>query len=124
MADTKNSNLPITPGMSYSLSAEEREKLEKEANAGNAEASRRIFMFYELTVRNRVKAAEWLIKAAEQGSAVAQYNLAVGLSNQSDPEYNLEKAKYWALKAEENGSEMARKLLHEIELIEKKSQKE
>lgn len=63
---------------------------------------------------NRLEAAEWLEKAAEQGSPDAQYGLAYEFSYQGRPRYDLEKAKYWALKAAHNGQKQARRLLQEI----------
>ena len=81
-------------------------------------------LFYELSARNHARAAEWLEKAAQQGSAVAQYNLAVDFSTEGDFQYDLQKAKYWATKAAYNGEKTDHRLLQKlIELEESKNSK-
>jgi|GEM_PF-3168670 len=105
---------PITPGMSYNFTDEELFEFRKKSETGDAESSRKLFLFYNFAVRDRIKAAEWLEKAAEQGSPDAQYGLAYEFSYHGSPRYDLEKAKYWALKAAQNGQTQARRLLQEI----------
>lgn len=111
---------PITPGMSFNLTKEQLFRLQKKSHDGDAEASKKLWLFYEFAVRDPVKAEEWLEKAAEQGLTVAQINLAVVFSREASPQYNLQKAKYWATKAAEHGEKMARRLLKEIERLEKR----
>jgi len=110
---------PMTPGMSYDFTDEELLDFRKKSEAGNAESSRKLFLFYNFAVRDRLKAAEWLEKAAEQGSPDAQYGLAYEFSHQGSPRHDLEKAKYWALRAAHNGQTQARRLLQEITEREK-----
>lgn len=110
---------PMTPGMSYDFTDEELLDFRKKSEAGDAESSRKLFLFYNFAVRDRSKAAEWLEKAAEQGSLDAQYGLAYEFSYQRSPQHDLEKAKYWALKAAHNGQTQARRLLQEITEREK-----
>lgn len=105
---------PITPGLSYNFTDEELFEFRKKSEAGDAESSLKLFLFYNFAVRDRLKAAEWLEKAAEQGSPDAQYGLAYEFSYQGSPRYDLEKAKYWALKAAHNGQTQARPLLQKI----------
>lgn len=105
---------PTTPGMSYNLTDEELSEFRKKSEAGDAETSRKLFLFYNFAVRDRRKAAEWLERAAEQGSPDAQYGLAHEFSFQGSTRYDLEKAKYWALKAAYNGQTQGRSLLQEI----------
>lgn len=110
---------PIPPGMSYNLSKKKLFEFLKKSEEGDAQASKKLWLYYEFAVRDRVKASEWLEKAAEQGLTVAQHNLAVGFSRRGSPQYNLQKAKYWATKAANKGEKLARRLLQEIEQLEK-----
>ena len=114
----ENLGSAITPGMSFNLTKEELLKFQKKSQDGDAEASKKLWLFYDFAVRDRVKAAEWLEKAAEQGLTVAQYNLAVGLSRRGSPQYDLQKAKYWATMAANKGEKMALRLLQEIKQLE------
>ena len=114
----ENSESPITPGMSYNLNLEEIVELRKKSLEGDAEASKRLWLFYEFTTGEYDKAAVWLTKAAEQGLADAQYNLAFDFSRPEGPRYDLEKAKYWAAKAVNSGEALASRLLEDIRKIE------
>jgi hypothetical protein len=58
----------------------------------------------------------WWRKAAEQGVAEAQYQLAEAYSNGQGILKNMEKAYYWWLKAAENGHENARKILDKVDI--------
>jgi TPR repeat protein len=114
----ENSQSPITPGMSFNLTKEELFQFQKKSEDGDVKASEKLWLFYEFAVRDRVKAEEWLEKAAEQGLTAAQHNLAVGLSRRGSPQYDLEKAKYWTTKAANGGEKLARGLLQQIEKLE------
>ncbi|WP_332879781.1 hypothetical protein [Massilia sp. S19_KUP03_FR1] len=116
----ENPGAPITPGMSFKLSKEEIIDYQKKSQDGDGEASKKLWLFYEFAVRDRIKGAEWLEKAAEQGLRDAEYSLAFDLSRQGSPRYDLEKAKYWATKAADRGEKLARGLLQEIKEIEER----
>lgn len=109
---------PVSTGMSYNLANEELFEFRKKSQDGDAEASKKLWLFYEFAVRDNVKAAEWLKKAAEQGLSGAQYNLAFDFSRRGSPRYDLQKAKYWAEKAASNGEQLALRLLREIAELE------
>lgn len=109
---------PIMPGMSFNLTDEELLDFQRKSQDGNAEASHKLWLFYEFTARDHAKAADWLKRAAEQGLPAAQYGLAVYLSRRGSPGYNLQEAKLWANKAANSGEPLARRLLLEIEQLQ------
>jgi TPR repeat protein len=114
----ENSGSPIMPGMSFNLTNEELLEFKKKSQGGDAEASQKLWLFYNFTLLDHDEAEEWLEKAAEQGLPVAQYSLAFDLSRRGSPRYDLEKAKYWATKAANNGEKLALGLLQQIEKLE------
>ena len=60
------------------------------------------------------KAVEWYTKAAEQGNAVAQYNLGVCYNFGKGVEKDLQKAIEWYTKAAEQGDEDAQEALERL----------
>lgn len=60
MKALKNAELPIIPGTPYNLSREKILEIQKKSRDGGAEASKRLWLFYELSARNHAEAAEWL----------------------------------------------------------------
>ena len=61
-----------------------------------------------------VKAAEWFLKAAEQGLARAQYNLGVMYANGTGVEQSYEKAREWLQKAAKQGLASAKEQLDKL----------
>lgn len=114
----ENSGVPIMPGMSFNLTNEELREFQKKSQNGDADASQKLWLFYNFALLDHDKAVEWLKKAAEQGLPVAQYSLAFDLSRRGTLGYDLEKAKYWATKAADNGEKLARGLLQQIKKLE------
>ncbi len=106
------------PGMSFNLTNEKLLEFQKKSNDGDAEASHKLWLFYNFTLLDHAQAAEWLEKAAAQGLPIAQYSLAFDLSRRGTPRYDLEKAKYWAGKAASGGEKLAHGLLQQIEKFE------
>src|SRR5882672_7709068 len=68
---------------SFELSRNERVKLSREAEAGNADAAFRLHLFYELTTSDRRKAEKWLKLSAELGQTAAEYSYARRLRDSS-----------------------------------------
>lgn len=64
-----------------------------------------------------MKAAEWFLKAAEQGLARAQYNLGVMYANGTGVAQSYEKAVEWYQKAAEQGFEDAMVALNSLNLF-------
>lgn len=114
----ENTGSPIMPGMSFNLTNEELLEFQKKSQDGDAEASHKLWLFYNFTLLDYDRAVEWLDKAAEQGLPVAQYSLAFDLSRRGSPRYDLKKAKYWAGKAASSGEKLAHGLLRQIEKFE------
>ena len=106
------------PGMSFNLTNEELLEFERKSQDGDAEASTKLWLFYNFTLLDHDTAVQWLEKAAEQGLPASQYSLAFDLSRRGSSGYNLEKAKYWATKAANGGEELARTLLQQIKKLE------
>jgi len=79
----------------YILSPDEITELTEKANAGDSEASVRLYFYFEFVVQtDNANSIRWLVQAAEQGDASAQYNLE--LTYWADDCYkNIELAKYW-----------------------------
>ena len=114
----KTPESPLTPGMSFSLTEDQIHELQNKSQHGDAEASRTLWLFYNFTARDDMKAMEWLEKAAEQGLPVAQYTLAIYLSNKGNSRYDLSKAKHWATAAANSGEDLAHRLLQDIYILE------
>jgi TPR repeat protein len=106
--------------MSFNLTNEEVLEFQRKSQDGDAEASHKLWLFYNFTLLDHDQAVGWLDKAAEQGLPVAQYSLAFDLSRRGSPRYDLEKAKYWAGKAADSGEKLARGLLRQIEKFEER----
>lgn len=109
---------PLTPGMSFSLTEEQIHELQNKSQHGDAEASRKLWLFYNFTARDDMNAMEWLEKAAEQGLPVAQYKLAIYLSSKGNARYDLRKAQYWATTAANSGEDQAHRLLQDINRLD------
>ena len=55
---------------------------------------------------NDISAVDWYLKAAEQGYAQAQYNLAVAYCSGTGTLKDQPQCIFWAQKAEENGKDI------------------
>lgn len=109
----KQMSNPVSTGNIYSLSQNEIDFLIKKANQGNKDAAFKLYEYYSLSALNDQLAHKWLLKAAQDGHPIAQYNLAVFLlqkGKKSD-------AAFWAKKAYGNGVSLSDEL---SSLIEKK----
>ena len=112
------SERPVVTPMNYSLmlSEEQIEQLTKKAQLGDGTAAFKLYEYYSMMKLDRRTALKWLIKAAEDGHNVAQYNLGVVYSGELYPETkDIEKAKYWFRKAADNGDTEAKRKLEQLE---------
>jgi TPR repeat protein len=64
--------------------------------------------------KNQKKAVEWYQKAAEQGDAIAQYNLGISYKEGQGVKKDKNKAAEWLSKAAAQGDEDAQKALQEL----------
>ena len=94
---------------------EERLRLEKEAERGDAEAQYKLGEIYSTSNRGVEKdyatAMAWFTKAAEQGHAAAQHKLGVMYSDGDGVKRDDAKAMEWYRKAADQGNEDAKKKL-------------
>lgn len=90
-------------------------KLFDQAEAGNARAQFELGLRLERGTgglkRNTIEAAQWYLKAAEQGHAHAQFNLAYMYHVGSGVSKDEEKAEHWAKKSAAQGYELAQFVL-------------
>ena len=109
---TTKSNAPATAlaPQRRVIDEPERMRLEREANAGSADAAFRLFLFYELLLNDRAQAKTWLRKAAENKHVIAQYNIGSILITEPDPQSRAEGIA-WLEKSAASGDKEARWLL-------------
>jgi TPR repeat protein len=74
--------------------ASEREKLELQAEQGDADAALRLARYYAFAKSNPDEELKWLSRSAELGNATAQYNLAYILIYDEEHK-NLDEAAKW-----------------------------
>ncbi|HWV15599.1 MAG TPA: hypothetical protein VN030_09200 [Cellvibrio sp.] len=101
---------PESSGSIFSLSDKEFPELIRNAEAGDAKASFRLYQYYKFSALNWVESKVWLLKAAEQGCSVSQYHIAIEFFQKKD----YVKALIWAKMAKACGSEISDSLIYEI----------
>lgn len=115
---------PITGAQSFNLTLDEREQLEREAKAGDAEAALRLSQYYGFAKTDLEREVLWLRKAAELGSASAQYNLAYTLIYVTEYK-NLSEARKWLDRAKQSAAaEGKTELQRQIQGLEEELKKE
>ncbi len=82
----------------------------KNAIAGDVKASFKLYQYYMFSNHDIKETRKWLLKSAELGDAVSQYNIAVQYFDEND----YKNAFFWGGKAKENGVEEAARLLSDI----------
>src|SRR5258708_4872363 len=103
--------------MGWAQTAEERERFEKLAAQGGAEAEFNLGVIYENgqgVAKDERKAFEWYEKAAAQGLAKAQFNLASMYSRGLGVAKDERKAAEWVGKAAAQGDAYAQFVLGSI----------
>ena len=85
---------PIMANQKYVIPASEIPRLEEEALRGSAESAYRLGMFHSMIMLDRKASEYWLTVAAENGSILAMYNLAVTLQSRPDP-HAKPRARFW-----------------------------
>lgn len=86
---------------------------EKSAEQGFINAQLLLVHIYSADFKNYSKSFAWCSKAAAQGSAIAQYQLALYYRDGKGTIANSTKEKYWMTKAANNGLEKAKEALSE-----------
>lgn len=111
-------DVPISTANVFFLSTEELNSLTEKANQGDSDAALRISKYYTFSERTldiqtrKSREIFWLEVAANYGSVIAQYNLAVHYSSNTE----LEIARKWAQMASQKGHMDANSLLQDIEI--------
>lgn len=83
----------------YALREGEIRALTSEAGAGSAQAAWRLWLYYSLSAHDDERALACLRRAAELGHGVAQFNLAVRLTEDASIR-DLDQAESWLNKSE------------------------
>ena len=97
--------LPACPP-AHAQTASPDKQLEEKAVAGDAQAQRELGDWYVLP-GNHIEGVRWYRKAAEQGNAVAQYNLGLSYNSGLGIPQNYVECVRWYRKAAKQGYEKA-----------------
>jgi len=104
---------PAMLNADLSLTAEELERLPREAMEGSGEAGLRLFSFYQFLNYDRDESLFWLRLAAEHGSPKAQYNVGQFYKESKNPK-DVQKAKLWLQRAADQGYTQAAEALKRL----------
>jgi TPR repeat protein len=108
-----NGGADIQGGQISMPSKEDLPSLRVQAMQGSAAAAMRLSLWH-MTVMEKEDDLFWTRIAAENGSAVAQYNLALKLLADQKSDLNMIRAKFWLEKAAANGDQYAKEKLDSI----------
>lgn len=97
---------PVSTGSTYFLSETDIHLLEKKAEKGDKDSAFKLYQYYSLVALDEKIGYQWLVKAAENGHPIAQYNLSVSLLTNG----KISDAAFWARKASDNGVELSDEL--------------
>jgi TPR repeat protein len=106
--------LAFVLGDSYAIPPAQMEGVIRDANRGDPKAALRLWHHWEFFRRDQMNAVYWLRKAARNGSAMAQYNLAVLIRDGAEQGSTAE-ARYWFHQASLGGVREARDELQKLE---------
>ena len=101
-------------GDSFAISPTEMEGIVRDANRGDPKAALRLWNYWGIYRRDQINAVYWLRKAARNGSAMSQYNLAV-LIRDGVEQGGIAEARYWFHQASLGGVREAREELKKLE---------
>jgi TPR repeat protein len=108
------SNGLIRGNRTFDLQPSEEKALVQSANAGDAEAAHRLFLYHSFSTHDSESAKVWLQKSAELGHPLAEYELGASLVR-SGKSGDLENGVQWLRKASTVGVKEAAELLREID---------
>jgi hypothetical protein len=111
----KNRYGHINPKQVYSEA--ERTELIMRANAGDAKASWRLYLYYSFVRYDPEQREKWLLVGANAGDERAVYSLAMFYANVDSQRMDLEKASKWADVLENYDAEEAKGVRREIERV-------
>lgn len=105
---------PFVLGDSYAISPTEMEGIVRDANRGDPKAALRLWHYWGIFRPDQMNAVFWLRKAARNGSAMAQYNLAVLIRDGAE-QGGIAEARFWFHQASLGGVWEAREELKKLE---------
>lgn len=105
----------VNPKQVYSQA--ERAELIERANAGDAKASWRLYLYYSFVRYTPEQREKWLMVGANAGDDRAIYSLAMFYANVDSQLMDLEKASHWADVLEKHDAEEAKSVRREIERV-------
>lgn len=100
-------------GQSYELSREQIKELSSKAEHGDGEAANQLAHYYSRVAHYDSKGFYWMVRAAENGSAGAMYNLGFEYLNFSEIK-NKNRAIFWFKKAAAQGDALAKKYVEKF----------
>lgn len=113
-----NADEPINLNQSLFLTPQQRMELAVEAMRGSSEAATKIAVFFGFVALNPTEQHRWVIIAAENGDAVAQFNAYQDFMHY-DTELDRERALFWLKKSAASGDKMAQDELKGLEGAQK-----
>ncbi len=99
---------------SVDMTVKHRQELMNRANDGDGGAANALGMYYDIIKSDMGNAIYWLRKGAENGSAIAQYNLANVLLRRKNSRTNREEAIHWLEVSEQKGIIAAKSVLERL----------
>jgi uncharacterized protein len=99
------------PNASLELSAEQIVTYTKNAQAGDAIAAWKLYLYYSIASNDQENGLRWLTKSAELDNPNAQYNLGCSYLGLHD----IAKARYWFQRAADSGNVDAQTRLDGLE---------
>lgn len=111
---SKSSDRIVSAVSSLTLRPDEVVKLSDEGWNGSGEAALRLSLYYGSVKLDLDKSVYWTTIAAENGNAVAQYNLWVQLSESSNAD-DKKRAVFWLRQSAKQGDPDAKLELQKIE---------
>ncbi len=97
---------PIAGTQDLRISPGDLPRLKQEALMGSGDAAFHLSQHYQLVALDEAEAARWLVIAAEDGNATAQFNYAYKLSKLKDAADQV-RAVYWAKLVVKNNADAA-----------------
>lgn len=95
--------------------AEQLTQYKVAAYAGSGTAANALSVFYAKAAPDGEAELYWTMIGAENGDAVAQFNLATLYLQKERGHYSLQRAKYWLNQSASQGSVQAKDLLEDVE---------
>lgn len=110
---TEKKGNPASSASTYWLCDSDQTNLARDAEENNKDAAFRLYLYHAFSNHDPSKSSYWLQKAAQNGHAIAQYNIAHDLIYGEHT--NIREAETWANESIKNGNQSAFELIEKIE---------